>query len=104
MRYRVFIQVGGDLHYVRELPNGTCATSKSLGTGPQEIDLIRQAHELVAGDVIYIEDRFIRLTQDSYEYLLPALTPEITYNGVPWSQEMSSRLYREAVAAERAAA
>lgn len=87
MRYRVFTRdADGVHHYLPLLPNGTLGTSQALGCGPSDIARIREVHDLKPGDRIYIDDRFLELHEDTYEYLLPS--PD------------TARLYNEAVRAE----
>jgi len=91
MRYRVFkLGKGGEIFFDAE--------GVSLGDGPRDLSYICEVHELAAGDVIYVADRYIRV-EPGNEFMYLDLSVEAQVGGKPWGPEMAMRLYRMAIGA-----
>jgi len=109
LRYDVFTQArDGVLHYgSRRL--GVPATSTALGGGPREVALIVDAHDLIPGSLIYLNNAWIRVLgvdtselmgwpcEVDYDYLPPYSDPEITFGGEEWSPLLAQRLIKESI-------
>jgi hypothetical protein len=84
------------------------ATSSALGSGAREIGYIVDSHDLLAGDVIEVEQEFVLLKSIepgngwddpsvvTYEFLAPYEDQEHLFGDGPWSPLMITRLRHEA--------
>lgn len=82
------------------------AQGRALGYGPVEVSYITDAHRLGAGDVIYINDTFLRIHgvdagtllwfghPVEYEVLGSDDEPGLLVLGHPWTGETRQRLRR----------
>jgi hypothetical protein len=91
MRYRVFV-CGSDGRLAYK------ATSSALGDGQAELALIIEAHALMTGDLIYINDFYYKVV-DGGCIVLQLHDSSHNIDGDPWGQDVAKRLYRLVVRA-----